>query len=90
VSGPPYRTIRERLGEGYVVPFPGAGASSGVREIGAKWVKGSKTLLPFAGELAEHLAQAASLASDAPRDLSAVASYLPSSPTLSCRVRRVS
>jgi hypothetical protein len=72
---PPYPTIYQKLAAGQVIPFLGAGASSGVRAADEAWQKGSATLLPFAGELAAHLATATALPDDVPRDLPAIAHY---------------
>jgi hypothetical protein len=72
---PPYPIIRSKLFAGRVIPFLGAGTSTGVRTGEVAWSKGSRSLLPRASELAEHLATASELAPDVPRDLPAIAYY---------------
>jgi len=45
---PPYRSIRDGLLYGRVIPFLGSGASLGGRELDATWVKGQANYLPTA------------------------------------------
>lgn len=56
---PPYKFIADGLKEGTVVPFFGAAASAGYRPKGEAWKPGSP-FMPFGGELAVSLANAAS------------------------------
>ena len=74
VDEPPYPLIRERLEQGKVVPFLGAGASLENRPEGASWEPGAD-FLPTATELAEHLRQLTNLRADAATELSRVAQF---------------
>ena len=66
---PPYPFIFDKLNNGKVIPFLGAGASLGGREAGATWQKGIRSFLPTAGELAEHLADTTEFPDDESKDL---------------------
>ena len=72
---PPYRSIRDGLLHGRVIPFLGSGASLGGREPDAAWVKGVANYLPTAAELAGHLVQMTEFPDDEPPDLTKVAQY---------------
>jgi SIR2-like domain len=72
---PPYRSIRDGLLQGRVIPFLGSGASLGGREPNAAWVKGLAKYLPTASELARYLAQMTEFPNDEPPDLTKVAQY---------------
>ncbi|HJS19963.1 MAG TPA: SIR2 family protein [Anaerolineales bacterium] len=72
---PPYGLIQERLFEGRVIPFLGAGASLGGRSSGTAWAKDLATYLPTAGELTSYLARKTEFPSDEPLDLAKVAQY---------------
>lgn len=78
--GPPYPGIRQRLEQGKVIPFLGAGASFGSRNPSATpWrtapTASPITYLPTGAELAECLAYTSTFPADAPYDLSTVAQY---------------
>jgi hypothetical protein len=78
VSEAPYRIIADKLKQGNVIPFLGAGASLTGRPPNAKWDGTSSTFLPSGNELAHQLADDASLPSTDPidrDDLSKVSSY---------------
>jgi hypothetical protein len=72
---PPYRSIRDGLLDGRVIPFLGSGASLGGREPDATWVKGLANYLPTAAELAGYLVQMTEFPDDEPPDLTKVAQY---------------
>ncbi|MBI5030224.1 MAG: SIR2 family protein [Chloroflexi bacterium] len=75
---PPYRIIVDRLKQGTVIPFLGAGASLSGRPPNAKWDDAAPTFLPSASELAHQLADDSSLPSTESfdrDDLSKVSSY---------------
>jgi hypothetical protein len=72
---PPYPLIRERLAEGRVIPFLGAGASLGGRTSKATWKKGTTSFLPTGSELAKHLAATTQFPSDHAAELATVAQY---------------
>ncbi|HEX8143694.1 MAG TPA: SIR2 family protein [Pyrinomonadaceae bacterium] len=72
---PPYLLIRERLLEGRVVPFLGAGASLGGRLPGATWSRSQTSYLPTAHELAGYLAERTEFPADEQPDLTKVAQY---------------
>lgn len=74
---PPYKLIWDRLQNGQVIPFLGAGASLNTRPPSAKWKYG-QPFLPLGGELAEDLAVQSAFPSTKRHergDLSRVASY---------------
>jgi len=64
---PPYRAILKALEDGRVVPFFGAGASTGGRPDGVAWTA-SAQFLPRAAELSQHLADEVEFISQDPRD----------------------
>jgi hypothetical protein len=75
---PPYGIIANRLAEGRVVPFLGAGASLAARLPGEAWRPDNTTLLPSGRDLARLLADEAEFPSDDPSDiddLAKVSSY---------------
>ncbi len=72
---PPYRSIRDGLLDGRVIPFLGSGASLGGRESDVTWVKGLANYLPTAAELAGYLVQMTKFPNDEPPDLTKVAQY---------------
>lgn len=72
---PPYPFILDKLKNGRVIPFLGAGASLGGRQPGEVWKKGVRTFLPTAGELASHLAETTAFPSSEAQDLTKVAQY---------------
>ena len=72
---PPYPYIHEKLRQGQVIPFLGAGASLGGRKPGEEWDKGSTTCLPNATELACYLAEKTMFPRKESRDLTKVAQY---------------
>jgi len=72
---PPYPLIRDRLHDGRVIPFLGAGASLGGRAAGALWSHGTLDYLPTAGDLAAHLAAMTRFPEESPLDLTTVAQY---------------
>src|SRR5574341_299916 len=75
---PPYGIIKDKLKQGIVVPFLGAGASLSGRPTDAKWDDKTATFLPTARELAHQLAEDSSLPSTESYDrddLSKVSSY---------------
>lgn len=69
LNNPPYGVIRDRLREGKVIPFLGAGASLGKREPNFMWSKDCVTCPQTAIELARHLAQQTNFPHDLPPDL---------------------
>jgi hypothetical protein len=75
---PPYGIIWNRLKQGRVIPFLGAGASFVERPVGALWEPKHPTFLPSGLELAQLLANEAEFPSVDPRDredLAKVCSY---------------
>jgi hypothetical protein len=66
---PPYGVIWNRLNQGKVIPFLGAGASFVGRSAGASWEPKRPTFLPSGLELAQLLADEAQFPSTDPRDL---------------------
>jgi len=66
---PPYTLIRDRLGEGKVIPFLGSGASLSQRASDFVWNKDCADCLPTATELARHLAQKSDFPHDLPPNL---------------------
>jgi hypothetical protein len=75
---PPYGVICNRLKQGKVIPFLGAGASYVGRPAGASWEPKNPTFLPSGLELAQLLADEAQFPSMDPRDrddLAKVSSY---------------
>lgn len=78
MSDPPYGIIAEKLKQGKVIPFLGAGASLSGRPPDAKWDDSAAAFLPTGSELAHHLADDSNLPSTDPvdrDDLSKVSSY---------------
>jgi hypothetical protein len=67
--------IRQRLLEGRVIPFLGAGASLGGRAPQAEWTKGTRGFLPTGSELAKHLAETTQFPDGEARGLATVAQY---------------
>ncbi|HXD31411.1 MAG TPA: SIR2 family protein [Pyrinomonadaceae bacterium] len=72
---PPYPFILNKLNEGKVIPFLGAGASLGGRVVGEIWKKGIMKFLPLGGELAGYLADTTQFPADEALDLTKVAQY---------------
>ena len=72
---PPFPFILNKLNEGKVIPFLGAGASLGGRASGAKWKKGDKNFLPLGSELAGYLADTTQFPAEEMPDLTKVAQY---------------
>lgn len=72
---PPYRLIRDKLDNGRVIPFLGAGASLGGRQPNEVWTKGVRAFLPTAGELAGYLAETTEFPAGESKDLTKVAQY---------------
>jgi SIR2-like protein len=78
MAQPPYGIILDKLNEGKVVPFLGAGASIVGREVDSKWNPKDLKFLPNSRELSRYLARKSQFPSDDDRDLndlSKVASY---------------
>src|SRR5262245_59481350 len=81
---PPYPLIRNRLRQGRVIPFLGAGASFGARDPGtvpwrrrkaAAQDQWDMSFLPTGGELAECLAHEVQFPQGETRELTKVAQY---------------
>lgn len=72
---PPYGLIREALWKGRVIPFLGAGASSGGRTTETIWRKGQTAYLPTANELASYLAEKMEFPKEEDPALTKVAQY---------------
>jgi hypothetical protein len=74
---PPYGEIRERLEDGKIIPFLGAGASLGTRPDGQPWMgdKPPPSFVPSGSELAGYLAEKTHFPEGEPRDLAKVAQY---------------
>lgn len=92
---PPYGIISNRIRQGKVIPFLGAGASFVGRPVGALWAPKEPTFLPSGLELAKLLAEESQFPSVDPRDcddLAKVSSYytdISGRPTLRDRLREV-
>ncbi len=75
-SNLPTPLIRSRLESGKVIPFLGAGASSGQRSPqDAPWNPSEVAHLPSAAELAEHLAKPVKFPPDETKELTKVSKY---------------
>jgi hypothetical protein len=72
---PPYNFIREKLKDGKVIPFLGAGASLCGRESKVRWASPESCFLPNASELAEYLEYLSEFPSGESAELTRVAQY---------------
>lgn len=78
MAQPPYRIIWERLQQGRVIPFFGAGASMAARPANSSWTPKTTIFPPSGRELSRELAKDSEFPANDPRDeedLAKVSSY---------------